>query len=131
MTLEGSEVFLKVEPHLVSVVGGVNTAAVTQADMMATNGVVHLIDTVLVPAALEEVLMSVPLPSNIPTLAQSLPQLSTLLSLLSVAGLVDALSIGELTVFAPTNDAFAKLPEALISFLTRPENKQTLVTNRL
>ena len=105
---------------------------------------VHVIDAVLLPSTLNAILLDMTTPpslrilaplstptQNIPSLVSLLPELSTLLSLLSVAGLVDALSIGELTVFAPTNDAFAKLPEALISFLTRPENKQTLVTNRL
>lgn len=64
---------------------------------------------------------------NIPSLASSMSQFSTLVSLLSAAGLVGALSSGELTVFEPTNDAFAKLPAALVTFLTQPENKQTLV----
>ena len=64
---------------------------------------------------------------SIPSLASSMAQFSTLVSLLSTAGLVGALSSGELTVFAPTNDAFAKLPDALVTFLTQPQNKPTLV----
>jgi len=63
---------------------------------------------------------------TIPALASSLPQFSTLVSVLKAADLVDALSQGSLTVFAPTNDAFSKLPPALLTFLTAPENKQTL-----
>ena len=70
---------------------------------------------------------AVPTRMSIPALASSLPQFSTLVSLLTAADLVGAVSGGSLTVFAPTNDAFAKLPEALVSFLTKPENKQTLV----
>ena len=126
MTLEGSEVCLKVEPHLVSVIGGTNTAVVTQVDVMATNGVVHMIDAVLVPAALEDLLMSVPT-SNIPTLISSNPQLSTLMSLLGKAKLIGTLSSGQWTVFAPTNDAFAKLPAAFVLFLGTAGNQKALV----
>merc|ERR1711904_522977 len=38
--------------------GGVNTARVTQADVLASNGVVHVINTVLVPAALVQTVLS-------------------------------------------------------------------------
>ena len=65
--------------------------------------------------------------SSIFELASSLPQLSTFTSLLKSAGLADTLSAGMLTVFAPTNDAFARLPGALLTFLTSFENRQTLV----
>ena len=64
---------------------------------------------------------------DIASLLTSLPQFSTLASLLHAADLVDALSKGSLTMFAPTNDAFAKLPDAFMEFLNRLENKQTLV----
>ena len=43
------------------------------------------------------------------------------------AGLVEALSGGLYTLFAPTDCAFARLPGAFMEFLSRPENKQTLV----
>merc|ERR1712079_903208 len=49
---------------------------------------------------------------NIAELAIATPQLSTLLAAVKAAGLVDTLAgEGPFTVFAPTNDAFAKIPE--------------------
>ena len=55
---------------------------------------------------------------TIATLAAKTPQLSTLLSLVKKAGLADELSApGALTVFAPTNAAFAKVPKATLKAL--------------
>jgi uncharacterized surface protein with fasciclin (FAS1) repeats len=55
---------------------------------------------------------------NIVTLAASNPQLSTLVKLVKSAGLVKALSgSAKLTVFAPTNAAFAKVPKATLNTL--------------
>lgn len=52
---------------------------------------------------------------------------STLVTALKSANLVDALSQeGPFTVFAPVNDAFAKLPEGTVSNLLKEENKSTL-----
>ena len=51
----------------------------------------------------------------------------TLLAAAEAAGLVDALkSDGPLTVFAPTDEAFAALPEGTVETLLKPENKDTL-----
>jgi uncharacterized surface protein with fasciclin (FAS1) repeats len=52
---------------------------------------------------------------------------TTLVAAVKAAGLVDTLqSPGPFTVFAPTNDAFAKLPAGTVDTLLKPENKQTL-----
>jgi uncharacterized surface protein with fasciclin (FAS1) repeats len=54
---------------------------------------------------------------------------TTLVAAVQAAGLVDTLkSAGPFTVFAPTNAAFAKLPEGTVETLVKPENKQTLTT---
>merc|ERR1712038_1607244 len=59
--------------------------------------------------------------------AAATPALSTLLAAVKAAGLAPTLSgKGDFTVFAPTNDAFAKLPEGTIPTLLKPENKQQL-----
>merc|ERR1711994_644281 len=59
--------------------------------------------------------------------AAATPALSTLLAAVKAAGLAPTLSgKGDFTVFAPTNDAFAKLPEGTIPTLLKPENKQAL-----
>ena len=52
---------------------------------------------------------------------------TTLVAAVKAAGLVPTLeSPGPFTVFAPTNDAFAKLPDGTVATLLKPENKQTL-----
>ena len=52
---------------------------------------------------------------------------TTLVAAVKAAGLVDTLmSAGPFTVFAPTNDAFAKLPAGTVDTLLKPENKGTL-----
>jgi uncharacterized surface protein with fasciclin (FAS1) repeats len=52
---------------------------------------------------------------------------TTLVAAVKAAGLVDTLSgPGPFTVFAPTNEAFAKLPAGTVETLIKPENKATL-----
>jgi uncharacterized surface protein with fasciclin (FAS1) repeats len=54
---------------------------------------------------------------------------TTLVAAVKAAGLVETLSgAGPFTVFAPTNDAFAKLPAGTVETLVKPENKGTLTT---
>lgn len=93
----------------VSIVDGVVTlngsATVTNADIEASNGVVHIIDEVLIPEGFE-------LPKDdIVTIASETASLSILVEALTMfPDLVDALSSdGNYTVFAPTNDAFTTL----------------------
>lgn len=53
---------------------------------------------------------------------------TTLVAAVKAAGLVDTLnSAGPFTVFAPTNDAFAKLPAGTVDTLVKPENHDALV----
>jgi uncharacterized surface protein with fasciclin (FAS1) repeats len=53
---------------------------------------------------------------------------TTLVAAVTAAGLVDTLKgAGPFTVFAPTNDAFAKLPAGTVDTLLKPENKDQLV----
>src|SRR5271169_5832683 len=52
---------------------------------------------------------------------------TTLVAAVKAAGLVETLeSPGPFTVFAPTNEAFAKLPAGTVDTLLKPENKETL-----
>ena len=65
---------------------------------------------------------------NIVETAQDAGAFSTLLTAAKAAGLADALATGEnLTVFAPTDDAFAALPKGTVETLLKPENKDKLV----
>ena len=53
---------------------------------------------------------------------------TTLVAAVKAAGLVETLKgAGPFTVFAPTNEAFAKLPAGTVDTLLKPENKTTLV----
>lgn len=60
-------------------------------------------------------------------IASSLDDFSTLTAAVNAAGLAETLAgEGPFTVFAPTNAAFAKLPEGTVESLVMPENKATL-----
>ncbi len=60
--------------------------------------------------------------------AVSAGQFKTLVAAVQAAGLVDTLKgDGPFTVFAPTDEAFAKLPEGTLDDLLKPENKEQLV----
>jgi len=91
-TLFGADVRIKVD--------GANvflnlTTKVTATDIQASNGVIHVLDGVLLP------------PGDIPTVATGNPEFSSLVAALAKAELVDALKAdGPFTVFAPTNAAF-------------------------
>jgi uncharacterized surface protein with fasciclin (FAS1) repeats len=62
-------------------------------------------------------------------LAQGNPQLSTLVTAVTAAGLGETLSgIGPFTVFAPSNDAFAKVDKATLDGLLQPASKGVLLT---
>lgn len=112
-TLNGQQVDIKVADGKVNV----DSANVVKSDIACSNGVIHVIDSVILPAS-----------DNIPTTASKAGQFKTLLAAATAAGLVDALSgKGPLTVFAPTDEAFAKLPEGTVANLLKPENKDKLV----
>jgi uncharacterized surface protein with fasciclin (FAS1) repeats len=66
-------------------------------------------------------------PGTIVDVAAGAGNFKTLVAAVKAAGLVDALSgKGPLTVFAPTDDAFAKLPPGTVETLLKPENKAKL-----
>jgi uncharacterized surface protein with fasciclin (FAS1) repeats len=71
-------------------------------------------------------MMSAPA-GTIVDIASGTPELSTLVTAVSAAGLVDTLNgAGPFTVFAPTDEAFAALPAGVLDALLKPENKDTL-----
>jgi transforming growth factor-beta-induced protein len=111
-TLNGATVEISIDGSTVMV----NNATVVTADIDASNGVIHLIDTVLIPPA-ETPEESEP---TIAAIAAGDPNFSSLVSALSSQGLVDTFAgEGSFTVFAPTNDAFAKLPNYVQRALER------------
>ncbi len=113
-TLQGENVTISIKNGAVHVLDATGeNATVVLADVIASNGVVHVINKVLLPQEVLD-LLTPPTP-NIVELAQSVPDLSLLVDALiqADAGLVDVLSGGTFTVFAPTNAAFADLLDAL------------------
>jgi transforming growth factor-beta-induced protein len=110
-TLNGQRVDVSVHESVVSI----DKSTVTKTDIEASNGVIHVIDTVLMPVT-----------KNIVEVAEG-AKFTTLVSLVKSAGLADALKgEGPFTVFAPTDEAFAKLPKETLEMLGKPENKDTL-----
>ncbi len=94
----------------------IDQSAVQVADIGCTNGVIHVVDTVLIPSKLDIV-----------ATADKAGGFETLLKAAKAAGLVEALQApGPLTVLAPTDEAFAKLGKDTIRDLLKPENKQKL-----
>jgi transforming growth factor-beta-induced protein len=152
VTLGGAELTFSVSADGVQV----NGANVVAADVMASNGVIHVIDAVLLPPAAEEEMVeeaaaeATPTPAaeeeaaaeatptpvaeeeaaaemNIVETAVAAGDFETLVAAVQAAGLVDALSgEGPFTVFAPTDAAFAALPEGTIeSLLANPSGALT------
>ena len=86
---------------------------ITATDILAANGVIHVIDKVILPKNIAAVATK-----NIVEIAASVPEFSTLVTALQAAGLTTTLaSPGPFTVFAPTNAAFAKIAPATLSAL--------------
>lgn len=89
----------KIGTRLVVTDGRNRTSNIIQADIAASNGVIHAIDKVLLPAD-----------KTIVQTAIANPDFSILVEAVTAAGLVDTLNApGPYTVFAPTNAAFASL----------------------
>ena len=85
------------------------TAKVTTADVAASNGVIHVVDKVLVPPGV----------LNIVQMAQANPAFTTLVGAVVAANLQATLSgAGPFTVFAPTNDAFAAIQSTVAGLTT-------------
>lgn len=112
VTLNGQRVDIKTEDGKVSVDG----ANVVKTDIKCSNGIVHVIDSVILPAS-----------DNIPTVASKAGDFNTLVAAAKAAGLAEALAgDGPFTVFAPTDAAFEKLPKGTVETLLKPENKEKL-----
>ena len=118
-TVLGKDVAIKVDMGNVYI----NEAKVIIADIETSNGVIHVIDSVLLPPA-EDAMME---KNTIVDIAVADGRFKTLVAALGAAGLVETLSgEGPFTVFAPTDDAFAALPAGTVESLLLPENKQKL-----
>ena len=116
-TVQGQEVAIKVADGGVSVDG----AKVVKTDIACSNGVIHVIDSVIIPKAPAKA-------ADIVDTAVGAGSFGTLVAAVKAAGLVETLKgEGPFTVFAPTDAAFAKLPKGTVEDLLKPENKDKLV----
>merc|ERR1712241_1116366 len=115
----------------------INTSPVSTADILTSNGVIHVIDSVLVPPSVDvpaflATCNGTPEPTlpDIVETALAAGSFNTLAAALTAADLVGVLSApnGPYTVFAPTDDAFAALPPGLVECLVKPENKGPLTS---
>jgi uncharacterized surface protein with fasciclin (FAS1) repeats len=98
-------------------------AAVERADLVAGNGLVHTIDTVLVPPDL------VLGPATLADLVASSPELSLLQQAITAAGLGPTLrGTGPFTLFAPVDAGFEKLAPGALARLLQPANQATLAS---
>ncbi len=118
-TVLGKDVAIKVDGGKVYI----NDAQVIITDIETSNGVIHVIDSVLLPPSEEDAMMD----KTIVDIAVADGRFNTLVAAVTAADLVDTLNgEGPFTVFAPTDDAFAALPEGTVENLLLPENKQAL-----
>ena len=96
----------------------IDKAAIVATDIKASNGVIHVIDAVILPEQ-----------NDIIGVATKAGTFNTLAAALTEAELVETLQgKGPFTVLAPTDEAFAKLPKGTVENLLKPENRETLKT---
>jgi uncharacterized surface protein with fasciclin (FAS1) repeats len=118
-TVQGAEVAITVDGGNVKL----NEANVTATDIECANGVIHVIDSVILPPGPEAEA------KDIVDTAVAADGFKTLVAAVQAAGLVETLKgEGPFTVFAPTDAAFAKLPDGTLDELLKPESKDKLTS---
>lgn len=137
-TLQGDSIEIEVTEEPPAEEGGEPTTTVTadgvtisQTDLLATNGIIHVVDEVLIPASvqseLRQVIADIPQQVDLLTTATDAGEFTTLLAAVEAAGLTSALAgEGPFTVFAPTDAAFEALPPRVIDALLDPANRDLL-----
>merc|ERR1712092_32882 len=134
---------VKTEEGGVQVVYNGQTVNVVTADVGASNGVIHVIDNVIVGApepAAEPAVEPAPEPAPVEEVAEvgdvvdvavGNGAFTTLVKIVSDLGLVETLKgVEVVTIFAPSDDAFAKLPEGTLESLT-PEQAKAIVARHV
>lgn len=110
-TLQGE--YILVQSHNGVIING--SSDVVEADIFASNGVVHGINEVLLPSDIRKALGA----NNIVDLAEEAGGFETLLGAIESAGLTTTLQfLGPFTAFAPNDDAFGNLPAGTLENLT-------------
>ncbi len=112
LTLNGQRLGITVDHGTVRI----DDATVQTVDIDCTNGVIHVIDKVLLPSA-----------DNLVETAVKAGRFGTLVAAVKAAGLVETLvGEGPFTVLAPTDAAFAALPAGTVESLLLPRNRDKL-----
>jgi transforming growth factor-beta-induced protein len=115
-TVLGAKLSVDGSMNKVVINGGVN---VSTPDVMASNGVIHVVDGVLLPTIADTAV----------GYDDGTTTFKTLVAALTAGELVETLGgTGPFTVFAPTDAAFAKIPKATLDNLLLPANKAQLQT---
>jgi uncharacterized surface protein with fasciclin (FAS1) repeats len=111
----------------------INGASVIKADIKSSNGVIHIVERVILPnnfkpaSGYASKRGTERMEKDIVQTAEATGKFKTLVAAVQAAGLSDALSgKGPFTVFAPTDKAFAELPPGTVADLLKPENKAKL-----
>ena len=113
-TLQGEPVQIDFKSGKINISG----ATLVSADIKASNGIIHVIDSVIFPPEPK---------NNITNVAKKAGKFNTLLAAVDAAGLSKVLAGNDnLTVFAPTDAAFKALPEGTVESLLKPENRNKL-----
>lgn len=113
-TVQGKPVSITVDDGKVKV----NQANVLKTDIICTNGVIHVIDSVIMPPAAKDVVDT----------AVGAGGFKTLVAAVKAAGLVETLKgKGPFTVFAPTDEAFAKIPKEKLDALLKDKAALTAI----
>merc|ERR1712142_1247362 len=130
---------VKTEEGRVQVVYNGQTVNVVTADVGASNGVIHVIDNVIVgapepapePAPVEEPVAKVAEVGDVVDVAVGAGAFTPLVKVVSDLGLVETLKgVEAVTIFAPSDEAFAKLPEGTLESLT-PEQAKAIVARHV
>jgi uncharacterized surface protein with fasciclin (FAS1) repeats len=142
-TVEGTTFSVTAEMGKVQITDGQgNVANVTSTDITGSNGVIHVIDRILLPVGVDPAALlakesaeEMPAASmksstedagpTIAAIASGNKDFKTLTAALGAAGLVETFdSPGEYTVFAPTDAAFGALPEGTVNSLVTDQKDQ-------
>lgn len=112
MTLNGQRITIATAKGVL-----IDDARVVKADIACSNGVIHVIDRVILPST-----------DDLIGLAAKSGSFKTLAAAIDAAGLASVLSSeGPFTVFAPTDSAFESLPTGTVESLLRKDNRQQLI----
>ena len=111
-SLNGATLAFEGDGHGLKVEG----ANIIKADILCANGIIHVIDSVLMPQK-----------RDLLAVAEKQGQFKVLLAAVKAAGLTEALQgDGPFTILAPTDEAFSKIPPETLKSLLKPENKSKL-----